>query len=150
MATPPDRAVGQPHHKVPVVRLGRDHERILVDAEIAVRRTRKTDLAAEIDRGARLDVEDIRRIRGVVRQIVVLGGSSADRVEDEELTVGLELEDVVGAIDGGERGRRPDRGQGAGKRGRAGRAEYAGIDQVAVGPDLGDGLLLAREPVVLS
>ena len=33
-----------------------------------------------------------------------------------------------------------------GKRGRAGRAEDAGIDQVAVGPDLGDGLLLARGP----
>src|SRR5262249_9041558 len=81
-------------------------------------------------------------------QIVVLRGCSPGWVEDVELAVGLELQDVAGATDGGERGRRPDRGQGAGIRGRAGRAKYAGTDQVAVDqvgvePDLGDRLLLA-------
>ena len=72
-----------------------------VDAEIAIRRIRETDLAAEIDGGTGLDVEDLRRIRGVVRQIVILGGGSAGRVEDEELTVGLELENVVRLIEVG-------------------------------------------------
>ena len=60
-------SVRQPHHEVPVVRLGGDHERAAVDAEVAVGGIGETDLAAEIDVGARLDVEDVRRIRGVVR-----------------------------------------------------------------------------------
>ena len=103
---PPAAAYVTRMHKVPVIGLGRDHERAAVDAEVAKRGVRQTDLACQV----RLMCLSERQKRST------RSGRSwpdchnwedalADGIEVEELAVGLELEDVARVGDG--RGARP-------------------------------------------
>src|SRR5262249_10577202 len=139
------RTVGHPHHEVPVVRLGRDHDGVSRDAEVAERSTCQIDRTGEVGVRAALTGEEPPPTPGVVGQFVEGTALPGDGIEGEDLAVGLELEDLTGTGDTGERGRATDGRQDTRNGGSAGRAKDVRVDQSAARRELGDGLLLAGE-----